>query len=662
MYSIKTFSERNFIGNLFKIFAPPKFSSTKEWLESNIVLTSEQTADPGPLDTGKTPWLAYFLEVLDDPNIKLIVGCKSSRIAWSTVINGYIGKKLTEDKVNVGLCFAKADSRVEYYKSFLLPMLRTTPILYQTVTKYSNFKKLNHKHIKFDNCNLRLLNMGTPTDTKTSFFTNIIVEEPDEVKADVGGQGNALSLVQDRKKTSDNYKIIVGGTPTDANFSQVFELAKQVNMHHFEVDCPSCGKSHLITKREAWENLKFDPWPDGRIDEIYGQFDPFTIRYECPHCLDQWSFEQKNQIILKSLEKPNYGWIGENPAIENAYGFQFNELLSNFPGCHFLEIGKALLKAKKEYDEGSEGEMKKFVNTKMGFAYSPLHTGVNVDELIARRLSYSEGIVPKEGLILTCAIDKQRGGKTAKSRFELTVRAWGRNGNSWLVKYDVIEGNTQDYSDNVWERLSDYVCNTEFPHESSLVSHLKISGVAIDSADDSEIVYRWVHDMTKSIDENGNHIKPKFESRFGPAVFAVRGSSDKYDQYEIYNPPAVMEISNDAQARRSLAQRMGVDLYIVGSFKSHDELQRRINLEGSRDRFFHCKTSLHGYERSLLSCTKTYGGYDSKGYWKQIPGWPKEVRDCERYNIWLQWALQINQYTNVDWNAIEFGLTQGFIK
>jgi hypothetical protein len=120
-----------------------------------------------------------------------------------------------------------------------------------------------------------------------------------------------------------------------------------------------------------------------------------------------------------------------------------------------------------------------------------------------------------------------------------------------------------------------------------------------------------------------------------------------------------MEVANGSQERRTVAETMGVTPYIMGTSASHGEYVRRINLEGTRDRIYHIETRHQGYERSALSCVKNLAGQ-----WSQIPGWPKEIRDCERMQLWLadrpilcpkgENFITVSQMTTSMWAAIEY--------
>jgi phage terminase large subunit GpA-like protein len=277
--------------------------------------------------------------------------------------------------------------------------------------------------------------------------------------------------------------------------------------------------------------------------------------------------------------------------------------------------------------------MKSFTNNSKGEAYIPLNAGITLDELKAKRLNYPETVVPYEGLVLTTGIDVQH------NRFAIVTRAWGRNGNSWLVHWTEIFGDVLDYSDPVWEQLSDYIMQ-KWTHSAGQGKFLTINAASIDSADGTttELVYRWVSEMSSK----HNHI------------FAVRGMGEmKYNNYEIFNEPAIMEVGTGVQERRTLAQTMGVNLFPIGAYRAHEEVLRRFNLKGNRDRHFHCETMYGGYEEGILSCRKAFETDNMRSGFKLISGKHKEAIDCEKMALHAAYAIQVRNYTNTHWAALE---------
>jgi phage terminase large subunit GpA-like protein len=627
MLNLETnFAERLFLGNLLQIFKKPNRMSTREWAETNRFLTSEVTSRPGQMNCMETPWMLYLMECLDNPLIRIIIGKKSAQVSWTETINNYIGRTIDLDPRNIMIAFPRAASAQKFYKEKIIPFINHTKILSD---KIGSLNKVSHKHIPYPGGFLILANAGTAEDGKSSVIPVVIVEEPDGVKKDVNNQGDGMSILRQRMKSFSDSKLIYAGTPGDKDFSQVNIAYEQSNKMVYMVPCEFCNNFHSLN----FSNLKYDVWQDRQIDENYGIYNPETAYYTCPHCNAIWDDNIKNKAVKEAIKYNNLGWVITRPEITDIYGFAFNELLSSFEASSLVNLAKQKLKAEMAYENGHEGLMKSFTNNSMGEPYVALTTGLNVEELKAKRLNYPEMVVPYEGLVLTAGIDVQH------NRFAIVVRAWGRNGNSWLVNWVEIFGDVLDYSDDVWERLTDYILQ-DWKHAAGNGKTLKISAVSIDSADGStsELVYRWVSEMS---------LKHKH-------VFATKGIGElKYNNYEIFNEPGQMEIGTMIQGRKSIAQTMGVNLFLIGAFRAHEEVLRRFNLKGNRDRHYHCETSYNGYEEGILSCRKTFGTEALKSGYKLISGKHKEPIDCEKMALHAAYAIQIRNYTNSHWAALE---------
>ena len=631
-----SFGERLFIGTLLKIFKAPIRMSTREWAEANRFLTPDVSSRPGKMDCMETPWMLYVMECLDNTDIPIIVGKKSAQIAWTETVNNWIGRTTSLDPRNIMIAFPRAASVLKFYKEKLLPFITHTPIL--TEKLQGNISKISHKHIPFENMFLILANAGAADDAKSSVIPNIIVEEPDGVKGDVNNQGDGMELLKQRMKSFDDSKLIYAGTPTDKDFSQVDKAYEQSNRMVYLVPCHICKEFHKLN----FSNLKCDVNQNRKIDVKYGIYNPETAYYECPACLAIWNDEDKKNNVMEAIKYNNLGWKARNPEITDVYGFAFNELLSHFKASSLVNLARQKYAAEMSYNNGKEGLMKSFTNNSMGEAYTPLNTGISVDDLKAKRLNYPETVVVYEGLILTAGIDVQR------NRFAIVVRAWGRNGNSWLVHWTELFGNTLDYHDPVWERLTEYILQN-WKHAAGNGKFLNIAAATIDAGDGAttELVYRWVADMSTK------HLH----------IFAGKGIGDmKYNNYEIFNEPNIMEIGsniNGIAERRTLAQTMGVNLFIMGAYRAHEEVLRRFNLTGSRDRHYHCETEYGGYEEGILSCRKSFETDSKKAGFKQISGKHKEAIDCEKMALHASYAIQIRNYTNSHWSALELHLYHG---
>lgn len=622
-----TFSERLCIGEALCVFRKPNRQSTREWAEENRFLTAEVTSRPGKMNCLETPWMLFVMECLDNPEIRVVVGKKSAQIAWTETINNWIGRTIDLDPRNIMIAFPRAASIKKFYKEKLLPYIKNTPALFSKID--GNINRMSYKHLAYKNGFLVLANAGSAEDAKSSVIPYVIVEEPDGIKKDVQNQGDGMEILKQRMKTFYDSKLVYAGTPTDKDFSQVDIAYEASNKMIYLVPCHLCNEFHEL----SFDNLKCDLNQDRRIDEIYGEYNPETAYYECPHCKGLWSDEEKKANVLEAIKYNNKGWYITKPE-SDVYGFAFNELLSSFKSSSLVNLARQKYRALTAYNNGIEGLMKSFTNNSKGEAYVPLNAGISVDELKAKRLNYPETVVPYEGLILTAGIDVQR------NRFAIVVRAWGRNGNSWAVHWTEIWGDVLDYSSSVWEQLTDYIVRQEFKHAAGGGKTLKIAAATIDSADGvtSELVYRWVLEA----------------NAINPYIFAGKGTGEtRFSTIEIYNEPNNMEATSDVKERKTLAQTMGVNVFYIGAYKAHEEILRRVNLEGNRDRYYHTEFSYGGYEEGLLSCRKTFETETTRPNFKLLPGKRKEVIDCEKMALHASYAIQIRNYTNVHWNALE---------
>jgi len=624
-----SFSEKSVLSNLLRRFTPIEDISTKAWAEREIFMSSEQTEKTGYYDVSVTPYMEFVMDCWDDSSVEVIVSKKSAQIGWSATISACIAKSLAVDKAKVMLAFPRANSGITFHKSQIKPLIENTSALRRNLKQSLN--SCSYKFIPFDGCALYNVNSGTVGDIKSSPVPILVSEEPDDVKADLNGQGDTLDILQQRQKSFDyGKKLVFGGTPTNKDFSQVDRAYEKSNQLVYLVPCHECGEFHKLN----FDNLKSERWVDNHIDITFGAFNPEKSWYECPACLAVWTDADRVANIKEAVNHHWKGWHPNNPSETRIYGFAFNELMSPFTSSSHVALARAKLEAEKSYEDGHEGMMKSFINNRKGEAYSAKNRGLDVEGLKERRLCYSEMVVPFEGLVLTCGVDVQW------NRFAIIVRAWGRNGNSWLVNWTEIFGDVLDYSDPVWTKLEEFLTQ-KFPHASSPDKFCMIQGVAIDSGDGNtcELVYRFVRHMAEA-----GHTR----------VFAVKGAGElKYTPLEIYNEPTKIDNFTDSNERKSVAETMGVTIFTIGAYRAHEEVLRRINLTGTRDRYYHHETSYGGYEEQIFSCRKEYSADGGRASFKRISARHKEAIDCEKMALWVNYALGIRHYTNIDWTAIE---------
>lgn len=624
--------EELFIGQLFSLMEVPERLSTREYAETHRWLTNEVTAKPGKMNCLETPHMIFVMECFDNSDIQIIVGQKSAQIAWSETTNSYMAKRIDIDPQPIIMAFPRQASAKSYANEKIRPLIKSSPRLLE---KIGNPDNCPFDFYKYPGGFLKLVTAGSPTALKSTSAPILIVEEPDDLKEDLKGQGDALAIFQQRQKTFVERKLIYAGTPSEEGFSKVDVAYKQSNQMIFMVPCHECNEFHQL----SFDNLKCDPYQDGYIDPIYGTHNPATAYYQCPHCTAIWDDELKKQNILNAINYHNKGW--KATAESEIYGFAFNELMSSFPGSNLVALARTKLEAEVEADKGKEGKLKSFTNNSMGLAYAAKSGNLDPELLRAKRLDYPEMVVPAGGIVLTMGVDVQH------NRFAIVIRAWGRNGNSWLVYWGELYGYVKDPEDSVWQALTEMYL-TKIPHALSTPERplsLGISALSIDSGDGNttQLVYSWVKQMLK----------------VNPYTYATKGSSDSGAHIkEIFTVPSDPDAQTAKGVRKKRAETMGTNVYIVGVQQAKDEVLRKLNLDGSKDRSYHYKSVRNDYEDQLLSNKKRINASGNAVRYELVMGKRDEALDCEVLALHSSRALHLHVWTEKHWQQAERMLVQ----
>ena len=633
-------TERGMLGRLLMLLRPAIRITTMEWSKKFRVLTSEESHFVGKFNPDLIPALEYIYECCDNRLIYIIVAMKGSQIGWSELTNNVIGKTIHTNPMKMQWAFPGLEPSKIYSREKLKPFFTGTTVLKELIN--IGVAKESFSYFKFPGGFLKLTTLGAISSAKTSAIPFIGVEEPDDVKDDVKGQGDTLENVKGRQKTFPIgfKKLIFGGTPTDKDFSRVESGYRQSNQLVFKAECHHCKELIELTL----DNLKYDEYQDRYVDELYGKHNPQSAYYECPSCLGIWSFDDKNRNIEAGKQfgftdfTGNFskGWHPKKEHITDTFGFHIPEILSTLSSSTFVELAQKEILATLDLAKGNESLMKSYRNNSGGLPYSSGVTSLEADDMKLLRSNYLEGVVPMEGLVLTAGIDVQ------DNRFAYIIRAWGRNNNSWLVKWEEIFGDVLNQDDPIWQQLADTIVTGKIPHANG--KFLRVAAISIDSADNSELVYRWV---LKHIHTN-------------PQIFAVKGVRDlRNSEDEIYREPSLIDITRDQQVRKTLAETMGVSVFNLGAHRAHEQILKRVNLNANPNArsniYYFNKQSYGQYEEQMTSCRKIIDSRSSYGkpVFKLVPGKRKEAIDAEKLALHASYAVGIRNYTHAQFKAIE---------
>lgn len=598
---------------------------TTEWARENRFLSPKSAAQPGRWDVSVTPWVAGMHEALDDPAVVKVVARKSAQVAWTDgVLLNYLAKRICVDPCPMIVMFAKEQAAKEFNQEKFIPMVELTPELRSRVP-ISNRKSADNRWAMktFPGGFLKLVGSNSAASVKSTPAPVVAVEEPDDCNANLDGQGDTITLLEERTKTFPRRKVIFGGTPTIEGLSRVDSAYRASDQRIFKVPCPHCGEWQDL----RWENVRWQS--DETVNhEVFGHALPDTAAYVCPHCGALWSDAEKNSAVRQGRWEAQADFHG-------IAGFYINEIYSTFAGSKLRFLVEKYLTAEKAMNEGDDSKMRSFVNNQLGLAYAFTSDLPSAEELEARAEDYDELTVPEGGLILTAGIDVQH------DRLAVIVRAWGRGEESWLVYWGEIHGQTAVAEAGAWVDLDRFL-SQNFKHVNGAA--MRISAASIDSSDGqtSDAVYSFVR------------------KRMNRGFMAIKGSST--DRAEIFNSPQTSIDKN----RHNKAWKFGVRPFIVGVDRAKDLLlgvdasAGRIRLTGSGPARFHFYKGVRpDYFGQLLSEVKApHRSIRNRKVWQKKSGERNEALDCEVYALHAARSLKINLWGETRWRAYEEKIRQ----
>jgi phage terminase large subunit GpA-like protein len=248
--------------------------------------------------------------------------------------------------------------------------------------------------------------------------------------------------------------VFLASTPTIKGLSVIEREFEASDQRRYFVPCPHCGhRQALIFERFRWEKGK-----------------PETAAYHCAHCETPIAEHHKTKM-LESGE-----WRSTTTAADPlTIGFHLSSLYSPVGWLSWERIAREW-----EAAQASDEAKRSFINTVLGETWVETGEAPDWQRLHDRRENFAIGTVPIGGLFLTAGADVQ------KDRIEVSVWAWGRGLESWLIDHIIIDGGPGDAA--TWARLAALLGET-WPHASGV--RLGLARLGIDTGYEAPAVYAW---------------------------------------------------------------------------------------------------------------------------------------------------------------------------
>ncbi len=441
--------------------------SVSEWVEKYRYLSPEDCENPGQWSFQGFEYLRGFMDVFNDPTVKMITAIKSAQTAFTQAALNMIGYIIDIQPGPILIAYPTEGSVKKFSKRKLNPMLRDTSVLSGKVSeprKRDGDNAILEK--SFPGGFISMIGTNSPNALSSQSVQYLFIDELDRIPFEAGFEGDTIKVLQKRQQGFSNYKCVVISTPTIKGISRIEDSFEKSDQRFYFVPCPHC--SHFQTLR--FENLK--GW---RIDK--GLYDLENTYYECEN--EQCKAELRERDKFYMVE--NGEWRAQKPEIKDHAGFFINELYS--PLSTWANIVKQFIDAKN-----NQLKLRSFKNLVLGEVWEDMTTkDMDSNELMKRCEHYGPEL-PNSIAILTAGVDVH------DDRLEIIVKGWGLFEESWLIDYKILRGDPS--TNKLWIDL-DQTLSKAYPH--TFGASLLISAVCIDAMGHfTQQVYNYTkHDARK---------------------------------------------------------------------------------------------------------------------------------------------------------------------
>jgi phage terminase large subunit GpA-like protein len=311
----------------------------------------------------------------------------------------------------------------------------------------------------------RLAHAGSSAALKSDPAALALIDEYDEMLANVKGQGDPLGLVERRGDTYAEFVCAVTSTcrkgmvgtvkdeksgleywdiaPVEDVESPVWRLWQQGTRHHWAWPCPHCA-AYFVPR---FERVR---WQQGATP-VEAERNTWL---ECPRCGGVIEERHKADMNARGRYVAPGQWVeadgvvhGEPPATASV-SYWVSGLASPF--VTFGERVRSYLEAAAL---GDDAMVQTAINAGFGELHSPGGLGIKEWQQIARRRQpHRFGEVPLEVIKLSAAVDVQSNG------FFYSIRGWGARASSWQIESGELAGFTNE--PEVWGDLANVLTDT----------------------------------------------------------------------------------------------------------------------------------------------------------------------------------------------------------
>ena len=419
---------------------PRDLLTVSQWADRHRTLKSGTNA-PGPWRTDLTPYLRSIMDDLSEHSpVRTVVFIKSSGLGGTEAMYNWLGYIMQHlQNKDLLVVVPTLELRDRSFNPRLVKMIEESDTLAE-LTSTATRSKANRADLLEYGARSRIIKAGANSadSMRSDHIPYVICDEVSAFPWDVGGEGDPMSLIENRQRTYSRAKTYLVSTPTLAGQCRIDIEYRRSDMRQYRVPCPHCGEWQPLEwgGKDAPHGLKWRTMPPP-ADDPHPIPQVIDAWYQCRACAQEIVEGQKPAMLAAGR------WIARRPQIKLTHGYHLNALYAPVG----LGLGWKAIAQKWINAQGDTAALKAFKNTYMGEVWEEEGDSIEGISLISRLEDYSPATLRADSRIalITAGVDVQ------KDRLEASIVAWGEGEEGWLLDHLILPGDTA--AEAVWSDL-----------------------------------------------------------------------------------------------------------------------------------------------------------------------------------------------------------------
>ncbi|CUA90901.1 Phage terminase, large subunit GpA [Chelatococcus sambhunathii] len=435
------------------LIRPTTRQTPDEWGADNRVYPPTSGV-PGERNPYLTPYMVPFGRAVASGRYKRVVAVTCAQAGKTESFLDIIGQRLDQRPAPILYVGPSKEFLTDQFEPRLMELFDQAKTLAAKVSR----GKANKKTLKrVAGVRVRLAHAGSSTALKSDPAALAVVDEFDEMLANIKGQGDPLGLVEARGDTFADFTTAVTSTCSrglcetevdenglefwkvmepDQIESPIWRLFQEGTRYHWAWPCLHCGEYFI-------PRSKLLRYPDGATPAEARR----NTHLACPRCGGLHVDDDKAKMNERGLFVAPGQWIENGVVYGDPPDSSTWSMWASGLASPFVTWGDRVERYLKAVASGEDDKVQTAINAGFGELYA---TGGGGDlpeweEVRARVVPYQSGEVPRRVVRLMCGVD------VGKRTLHYVIRGFGSQASSWLIKAGIFYGLTAE--DEVWEKL-----------------------------------------------------------------------------------------------------------------------------------------------------------------------------------------------------------------